>query len=418
MRSRAYHKKAKILSKIITFLSCICFFSVEAQQPFRFDNVLYKAVYWNDAVRLMNENKNYLLLDVRTPGEYADTSHHTHLNMGRLKGATNITIDSVPQHLEELKKYNDKNIFVYCSHSQRSRRVSKLLADNGFKNVYNINGGMSVANESTARIFPFKSAILVNGNPYKNIASADALEMLQNNNAVIIDVRSSAEYNSKDSVFSKNLGRIKNAVNIPPGEFTQKFKALNLPKEKNIVIYDLNGSISSDLAAEAAKMGYKNVFNLFEGLEGLITDNYLPGATVKKVIVNPAPFNVVSIRECIDLLSKQNNFTIIDARPADEFNNKSSNEYLNTGRLKNAVNVPEISALATAISNVNKEANILIYGSYSGNTDVDICKALIDKGYKNVYFLYQGINRFTWACFNIENCKDGINLLTHHEGLY
>jgi len=213
MQSVVLYKNTKILStKIITFLGCLCFFSAKAQQPFRFDNVLYKAVYWNDAVRLMNDNKNYLLLDVRTPGEYADTSQHTHLNMGHLKGAVNINIDSFQQHLEELKKYSDKNIFVYCSHSQRSRRVSKMLADNGFKNVYNINGGMSVANESGAKAFPLKNTVLINGNLFKHIASTDALGIMQKKETVIIDVRSKAEFNSTDSVFAKNVGHIKNAI--------------------------------------------------------------------------------------------------------------------------------------------------------------------------------------------------------------
>jgi rhodanese-related sulfurtransferase len=139
---------------------------------------------------------------------------------------------------------------------------------------------------------------------------------------------------------------------------------------------------------------------------------------VKSVIVNPPPFNVVGVRECINLLSKPDDFKIFDARPAEEFNNKSSREYFNTGHLKNAINVEDVGALTSAINGFSKDANILVYGSHSGNNDVDICKTLIEKGYRNVYFLYQGIGRFTWACFNIENCKEGINLLTDHKGLY
>jgi rhodanese-related sulfurtransferase len=391
---------------------------MKAQQPFKYDNVLYSAVFWNEAVRLMNADKNYLLLDVRTPGEYADTSGMTHLNMGRLKGAVNIDIDSVSEHLEDLKKYKGENIFVYCSHSQRSRRVSKLLADNGFKNVYNINGGMSVANESSTKTFPLKNTVVINGNAYQHIASSDAFDMMQNPGVLIIDVRTKAEFDSKDSNYSKNIGHIKNAINIPADEFKNKFKALNIPTEKTILIYDGSGNESVDVAAEAAKLGYKNVYNLFEGLSGFMCDNYLEPAEKNKLIVNPPPFKIVSVKECINLLSKSNNFLILDARPEDEFNNKSSKEYLNNGRLKNAVNVSTVNALQTIIKNVNKNANILVYGSYSGNNDVDICKALTEKGYTNVYFLYQGIGRFAWSCFNIENCKDGINILTNHEGLY
>ncbi len=147
----------------------------------------------------------------------------THMNMGHLKGAVNINIDSFSDHLEDLKKYKDENIFVYCSHSQRSRRVSKLLADNGFKNVYNINGGMSVANESSAATFPLKNAVVVNRNAYQHIASADAFDMMQKPGVLIIDVRSKNEFDSKDSEYSKNIGRIKNAINIPADEFKNKF---------------------------------------------------------------------------------------------------------------------------------------------------------------------------------------------------
>src|SRR3954470_24686392 len=251
-----FNKEVRIICiKIIAFAGSVCFFSAHAQQPFRFDNILYKAVYWNDAVRLMNQNKNYLLLDVRTPGEYADTSQQTHMNMGHLKGAININIDSFSQHLEELKKYSNENIFVYCSHSQRSRRVSKLLAENGFKNVYNINGGMSVANESTENMFPFKKEILVSGNSYQHIASTDALELIQKPGVVIIDVRSKSEFNSKDSEYSKNLGYIKNAVNIPSAEFKDKFEVLNIPKGKTILLYDQSGLASTDAAAEVVKLG-------------------------------------------------------------------------------------------------------------------------------------------------------------------
>jgi rhodanese-related sulfurtransferase len=317
-----------------------------------------------------------------------------------------------------LKKSKDEKIFVYCSHSQRSRRVSKLLADNGFKNVYNINGGMSVANESSVAEFPLKNTVLVNENAYQHIASTDAFNLLQKPGVLIIDVRTKAEFDSKDSDYIDNIGHIKNAVNIPAAEFENRFKALHVPSDKTILIYDGSGYQSSDIATQTANMGYKHVYNLFEGLTGFMCDNYLKPAEKNKLIVNSLPLKITGVRDCIELLSKPNNFLVLDARPEDEFNNKSSKEYLNNGRIKNAVNVSSADALWPVIKNVDKDANILVYGSISGNNDVDVCKALTEKGYANVYFLYQGIGRFSWSCFNIENCKDGISLLTNHEGLY
>src|SRR6185369_15557412 len=84
----------------------------------------------------------YLLLDVRSEGEYEDTSMMG-MNIGRFKDAKNINVRELGQHIGELAAYKDKPVFVYCSHSQRSRRASKMLADSGFTNVININGGMT-----------------------------------------------------------------------------------------------------------------------------------------------------------------------------------------------------------------------------------------------------------------------------------
>ena len=49
--------------------------------------------------------------------------------------------------MNELEKYKDKEIVVYCSHSRRSPRASYILTRNGFKNVTNMLGGMSVWKE-------------------------------------------------------------------------------------------------------------------------------------------------------------------------------------------------------------------------------------------------------------------------------
>src|SRR4051812_9713886 len=82
-----------------------------AQHPFKFDHTIYKTVYLNEAFHLMDSLQHFLLLDVRSPGEYADTSRATALNIGRIRGSMNITIDSVPARMSDLAKYKDQPIF-------------------------------------------------------------------------------------------------------------------------------------------------------------------------------------------------------------------------------------------------------------------------------------------------------------------
>src|SRR4051812_23469058 len=126
---------------IILSLSMFLSGSITAQ--YKNDNVVYKTVFPQDLCKAMEENPGYLLLDVRSPGEFSDTSSAIGSNLGHINGAINIDIRQIQKRINEISAYKDKPVFVYCSHSQRSRRVSKMLADSGFTKVNNINGGMT-----------------------------------------------------------------------------------------------------------------------------------------------------------------------------------------------------------------------------------------------------------------------------------
>ena len=396
------------------------FFSATAQLAFRYDNVQYKALYFNQACRLMAQNPDYILLDVRSPGEYADTSAHEHMNMGRLKGAININIDSFEYHLDGLKKYSDKNIFVYCSHSHRSRSVSKFLADSGFKHVYNINGGMSLANLSSNDAFACKNLFFTSNNAYKNIASIDAYHLLVDNpDLMIIDIRDKKEFELSE-ITDQNIGRLKKAINIPKSKFDEQFSNMAVPKEKKILIYDMYGSESPDIAFALAKKGYSNVYNLFEGLAVLSADNETSSKLTRNIIEGAPKFKLISVKECIELLQTHHEFVVLDTRNETEFKNKADKTYLNLGHLNNAINI-SVSGLDNLVAQKNKETNFLVYTNFdqgSPNTAIDACNELVKKGFKNIYLMYPGLYSFVWSTFNVESCKAGKDFLTDHDGLY
>lgn len=72
-----------------------------------------------------------LLLDVRTPTEYAS---------GHMPGAINIAVDELRSRLGELPR--DREILTYCQVGMRGYVAARLLLQNGFK-VRNIGGGFS-----------------------------------------------------------------------------------------------------------------------------------------------------------------------------------------------------------------------------------------------------------------------------------
>lgn len=88
--------------------------------------------------------EDVVFLDVRTPEEFNGTAAE---KFGAIKGAINIPVQELEQRIKELDAYRNKKIVVYCSHSHRSPMASYLLTENGFTNISNMLGGMSVWQE-------------------------------------------------------------------------------------------------------------------------------------------------------------------------------------------------------------------------------------------------------------------------------
>lgn len=72
----------------------------------------------------------YLLLDVRTQGEY---------DAGYIDGAILIPHTELADRLDEVEGY--EKVLVYCASGNRSVAASQILIDAGFKEVYNFEGG-------------------------------------------------------------------------------------------------------------------------------------------------------------------------------------------------------------------------------------------------------------------------------------
>ncbi len=72
--------------------------------------------------------KKALLVDVRTPGEFAS---------GSVPGAVNIPLDRVEQSLSRFKGH--ETVVVFCRSGMRSSQALDILQRNGIKEV--VNGG-------------------------------------------------------------------------------------------------------------------------------------------------------------------------------------------------------------------------------------------------------------------------------------
>ena len=73
------------------------------------------------------------LVDVRTPGEFMS---------GHIAGATNIDFESGTFEADIQKLDKSKSYAVYCRSGNRSGQATALMVKDGFKAVFNLNGGV------------------------------------------------------------------------------------------------------------------------------------------------------------------------------------------------------------------------------------------------------------------------------------
>lgn len=79
--------------------------------------------------RQQYETAPHLLLDVRTPEEFAD---------GHIPGAVNISLQTLGQNLASIP--TDRPVVIYCRSGNRSAQAMRLLAEAGYTSLYDLGG--------------------------------------------------------------------------------------------------------------------------------------------------------------------------------------------------------------------------------------------------------------------------------------
>lgn len=96
----------------------------------------YTDVSVNEA-KGMIDRQEVFILDVRTQEEYAAG----HIKNSKLMAVQDIPEQEIKERLKELPA--DRKILVYCRSGSRSAKASKILVENGFTEVYNMQGGIT-----------------------------------------------------------------------------------------------------------------------------------------------------------------------------------------------------------------------------------------------------------------------------------
>ena len=99
----------------------------------------YRQITMEEAVTMMEEETEYIILDVRTAEEYSEK---------HIPGAINIANEVIGT--EDISELPDKDqlILVYCRSGNRSKQASEKLAKLGYTNIVEIGGINSWSDET------------------------------------------------------------------------------------------------------------------------------------------------------------------------------------------------------------------------------------------------------------------------------
>lgn len=91
----------------------------------------YRQISQDEARRIMETESGYIILDVRTPEEYAG---------GHIPGAICISHDAIPT--DEIPELPDKDqlILIYCRSGRRSKLAAEQLVGQGYTNIAEFGG--------------------------------------------------------------------------------------------------------------------------------------------------------------------------------------------------------------------------------------------------------------------------------------
>ena len=91
----------------------------------------YRQISMDEAMKMMAEERGYIILDVRRPDEFA---------AGHIPNAINVPNETIGT--AEISELPDKNqlIMVYCRSGRRSKEASEKLVKLGYTNIVEFGG--------------------------------------------------------------------------------------------------------------------------------------------------------------------------------------------------------------------------------------------------------------------------------------
>jgi rhodanese-related sulfurtransferase len=361
-------------------------------------------------------DKNMVIIDVRTRGEYNDTPHGKSGDIGRIRGAINIPLQELmsdSQKIHQFDDYKDKDIYLICSHSYRSRTVSNMLLKNGFKNVNNTRGGMTEWYRRFNELVAYRDQLDQTDINYRNISSAELFSSLgKNNQPMLIGIRNTPRFfwDSGTVLFYKYFPLLKDARYFDLKDSLKLFELVANDKQRPVILFNMVNSGAAEMAEWLKQKGISNASYLVGGINLLY--EYAIDNLGKEIAGNffttssAINFLTPSIY-CTGRMYRTKTIQAIDLRADSLFNKVTEGVKHDYSHFKGSLNFHFTRGAEEFEKEFpNKNTEYLFFNSF-GSDGIELADALTKKGYK-VSWMIGGYDRWEWFMNNMENfsCQD------------
>lgn len=100
---------------------------------FNFSKSQIPCIQPEEVKKTMDSRENFILLDVRTPGEFS---------RGKLAGSINLPVNEVSEKVESIIPDKTSLVYVYCLSGSRSATAVEIMLNLGYSNVFDMPHGL------------------------------------------------------------------------------------------------------------------------------------------------------------------------------------------------------------------------------------------------------------------------------------
>lgn len=399
-----------MLTRIFVFLFCLMNLACFAQEPNTYNEITLPQLM----KKKQQGDKNMVIVDVRSPGEFGDSSRGKSGNIGRIKGAIHLNVQDLqnkPDAVKQLDAYRDKDIYLICSHSYRSRAASNILLKNGFTHVNNVQGGMTEWYRRYDELAGYRGELYDADILYKNISPVELLNDLVNGKTpLLVGIRNNPRFwwDSANVGFYQKFPLLRNAVYYDYADSLKLLQEVQKNKDRPVVLFNMVNSGAAELAEWLTLKGIPHASYLVGGLNLFYeyatnqqnpakTDRYFIWQNDMRVITPPLYCK----------MANNKNVQLIDIRHDTLFNKVNEGVKHDYKHLKNAQNYYWGNGAETFEKEFPDKQKEYVFMNEFGGSGMDLAVALTKKGYK-VSWLNGGFDRWEWYMNNVEDfgCND------------